>query len=50
MNYSLLSLSGVFIQNGEQAQSPGEMDCPPGWIWEDEWSYDVNRAVDEKGQ
>uniref|UniRef100_A0A8C5B5I5 Myoferlin like n=1 Tax=Gadus morhua TaxID=8049 RepID=A0A8C5B5I5_GADMO len=35
--------------NGEQAQSPGEMDCPPGWIWEDEWSYDVNRAVDEKG-
>ncbi|KAJ3610380.1 hypothetical protein NHX12_022472 [Muraenolepis orangiensis] len=35
--------------NGEQAQSPGEMDCPQGWVWEDEWSYDVNRAVDEKG-
>ncbi|CAL8298808.1 unnamed protein product [Merluccius merluccius] len=35
--------------NGEQAQGPGEMDCPPGWMWEDEWSYDVNRAVDENG-
>ncbi|KAG7216326.1 hypothetical protein INR49_021730 [Caranx melampygus] len=35
--------------NGEKAQSPGEFDCPPGWSWEDEWSFDSNRAVDERG-
>ncbi|KAM4607196.1 myoferlin isoform 2-T2 [Polymixia lowei] len=35
--------------NGEKTQSPGEFECPPGWTWEDEWSFDSNRAVDEKG-
>ncbi|XP_026165382.1 myoferlin isoform X2 [Mastacembelus armatus] len=35
--------------NGEKAQSPGEFECPPGWAWEDEWTFDSNRAVDEKG-
>ncbi|XP_069548793.1 myoferlin [Brachyistius frenatus] len=35
--------------NGEKAQSPGELDCPPGWTWEDNWSFDSNRAVDESG-
>uniref|UniRef100_A0AAQ6IAP5 Myoferlin like n=1 Tax=Anabas testudineus TaxID=64144 RepID=A0AAQ6IAP5_ANATE len=35
--------------NGEKAQSPGEFECPPGWTWEDDWSFDSNRAVDEKG-
>ncbi|XP_051503504.1 myoferlin isoform X2 [Myxocyprinus asiaticus] len=35
--------------NGEKAQSPEELECPPGWIWEDEWNFDSNRAVDEKG-
>ncbi|XP_036979815.1 myoferlin [Acanthopagrus latus] len=35
--------------NGEKTQDPGEFDCPPGWAWEDEWSFDINRAVDEKG-
>ncbi|XP_070697288.1 myoferlin [Pempheris klunzingeri] len=35
--------------NGEKAQSPGELECPPGWTWEDEWSFDSNRAVDERG-
>ncbi|KAM9345045.1 myoferlin [Symphorus nematophorus] len=35
--------------NGEKAQGPGDFDCPPGWAWEDEWSFDTNRAVDEKG-
>ncbi|XP_058507903.1 myoferlin [Solea solea] len=35
--------------NGEKAQSPAEFDCPLGWNWEDEWSFDSNRAVDERG-
>uniref|UniRef100_UPI0037E7FE4C myoferlin isoform X2 n=1 Tax=Semicossyphus pulcher TaxID=241346 RepID=UPI0037E7FE4C len=35
--------------NGEKAQSRGEFECPPGWAWEDDWSFDSNRAVDEKG-
>jgi len=39
----------VFVQNGEKALSPREFECPPGWTWEDEWSFDSNRAVDEKG-
>ncbi|TDH01299.1 hypothetical protein EPR50_G00178880 [Perca flavescens] len=35
--------------NGEKVQSPGEFECPPGWSWEDDWSFDSNKAVDEKG-
>uniref|UniRef100_A0A673G058 Myoferlin-like n=1 Tax=Sinocyclocheilus rhinocerous TaxID=307959 RepID=A0A673G058_9TELE len=35
--------------NGEKAQNPQEIECPPGWIWEDDWNFDSNRAVDEKG-
>ncbi|XP_072293204.1 myoferlin-like isoform X1 [Eucyclogobius newberryi] len=35
--------------NGEKAQSFREFECPPGWMWEDEWTFDTNRAVDEKG-
>uniref|UniRef100_A0A2K6RZI8 Myoferlin n=1 Tax=Saimiri boliviensis boliviensis TaxID=39432 RepID=A0A2K6RZI8_SAIBB len=36
--------------NGDKAASPSELTCPPGWEWEDDaWSYDINRAVDEKG-
>uniref|UniRef100_A0A3Q4I6N5 Myoferlin like n=1 Tax=Neolamprologus brichardi TaxID=32507 RepID=A0A3Q4I6N5_NEOBR len=35
--------------NGEKVQSPGDFECPPGWTWEDGWSFDSNRAVDERG-
>ncbi|KAF7662453.1 hypothetical protein LDENG_00235470 [Lucifuga dentata] len=35
--------------NGEVSQNPAEFDCPPGWIWEDEWTVDDNRAVDDQG-
>ncbi|PWA26023.1 hypothetical protein CCH79_00001684 [Gambusia affinis] len=35
--------------NGEKAQSPEEFECPPGWNWEDVWSFDSDQAVDEKG-
>ncbi|XP_056153667.1 myoferlin-like isoform X2 [Lampris incognitus] len=35
--------------NGEKSQTPGEFDCPPGWEWEDEWTVDDNRAVDDQG-
>ncbi|KAK5908525.1 hypothetical protein CgunFtcFv8_016574 [Champsocephalus gunnari] len=35
--------------NGEKVQSPAEFECPPGWKWEDDWSFDSNKAVDERG-
>ncbi|XP_026170893.1 myoferlin isoform X4 [Mastacembelus armatus] len=35
--------------NGEKSRNPGEFDCPPGWAWEDEWTVDINRAVDDQG-
>uniref|UniRef100_H3CTB7 Myoferlin n=1 Tax=Tetraodon nigroviridis TaxID=99883 RepID=H3CTB7_TETNG len=35
--------------NGEKAQSPGEFECPPGWKWEDDWSFNSDGAVDEQG-
>ena len=39
-----------FLKNGDKAASPSEVTCPPGWEWEDDaWVYDINRAVDEKG-
>lgn len=40
----------LFLKNGDKAASPSELTCPPGWEWEDDaWVYDINRAVDEKG-
>lgn len=37
------------LQNGEKSRTPGEFECPPGWMWEDEWTVDDNRAVDDLG-
>lgn len=39
-----------FFKNGDKTASPSELTCPPGWEWEDDaWVYDINRAVDERG-
>ncbi|XP_068080636.1 myoferlin isoform X1 [Danio rerio] len=35
--------------NGEKVLGPKEIECPSGWTWEDNWTFDVNRAVDERG-
>ncbi|XP_041829318.1 myoferlin-like isoform X2 [Melanotaenia boesemani] len=35
--------------NGEKSRNPTEFDCPSGWTWEDSWSVDDNRAVDDQG-
>lgn len=45
-----LLLFFFFLKNGDKAASPSELTCPPGWEWEDDaWVYDINHAVDEKG-
>ncbi|MEQ2285002.1 hypothetical protein AMECASPLE_027346 [Ameca splendens] len=35
--------------NGEKSRNPTEFDCPAGWTWEDTWTVDINRAVDDQG-
>ena len=30
--------------------SKAEVELPAGWVWEDEWQIDLNRAVDEEGE
>ncbi|XP_016535214.1 dysferlin isoform X2 [Poecilia formosa] len=36
--------------NGEKMVPKDEVECPPGWAWDEvEWSEDLNRAVDDQG-
>ncbi|XP_054916786.1 dysferlin isoform X6 [Poeciliopsis prolifica] len=36
--------------NGEKTVPKDEVECPPGWMWDEvEWSEDLNRAVDDQG-
>ncbi|XP_033126409.1 myoferlin-like isoform X5 [Anneissia japonica] len=34
---------------GDATTARDEVTCPEGWVWEDDWCLDVNRAVDEEG-
>ena len=27
-----------------------KMECPKGWVWEDDWAVDTRRACDEDGK
>ncbi|MGH0133813.1 UNVERIFIED_CONTAM: hypothetical protein FKN15_063603 [Acipenser sinensis] len=37
--------------NGEKALPKDDIEPPPGWVWVDEeWSEDLNRAVDDGGK
>ncbi|XP_061664091.1 dysferlin isoform X2 [Syngnathoides biaculeatus] len=36
--------------SGEKAVPKDDVECPPGWLWEEpEWSEDLNRGVDDHG-
>ena len=40
----------LWEQTGDKVLSKDERVHPPaGWQWEDEWTIDTNRAVDEQG-
>ncbi|XP_044515219.1 dysferlin [Gracilinanus agilis] len=46
----LLRLRALAEENGEKVLPKDDIVCPVGWKWEDEeWSTDLNRAVDELG-
>lgn len=48
-NQNLLFI-GIYLQMGDKVASKDERNEPPiGWKWEDEWTIDTNRAVDEQG-
>ncbi|CAF1647502.1 unnamed protein product [Rotaria magnacalcarata] len=40
----------VLFASGDKVPSKDERTDPPtGWAWEDQWTIDANRAVDEEG-
>uniref|UniRef100_T1IIT4 C2 domain-containing protein n=1 Tax=Strigamia maritima TaxID=126957 RepID=T1IIT4_STRMM len=36
-------------KKGNQSVAHCDLECPPGWEWEDCWQVDLMRAVDEEG-
>lgn len=50
MSVSSHACLSCVAQNGEKVLPKDDIECPLGWKWEDEeWSTDLNRAVDEQG-
>ncbi|XP_078455741.1 dysferlin-like isoform X2 [Lampetra planeri] len=35
--------------NGEKLPPLADIECPAGWFWEEAWTVDTKRAVDESG-
>lgn len=51
MPVSFHTCMSCVAQNGEKVLPKDDIECPLGWKWEDEeWSTDLNRAVDEQGE
>ena len=46
----MLYLCCCIFQKGDEMPAKTAIDLAPGWIWEDEWQIDLNRAVDEEGK
>jgi hypothetical protein len=36
-------------QTGDSIIARDDVELPEGWKWEEDWQYDLNRAVDEYG-
>ncbi|XP_065071964.1 myoferlin-like isoform X2 [Rhopilema esculentum] len=47
-NYGPASVHYTDVR-GDAINHRDEIQAPEGWVWEDDWKVDVNRAVDEEG-
>ena len=38
------------VQKSDASVARDEVELPAGWVWEEDWQIDLNRAVDEEGR